>query len=225
MRIAGNFLILFSLYMLSWVFLKPTLEELKYAYNNVLGRSYVVVDDLDLEPKIQMPSKQKTSPTAGLLSGILARNTVEPLIPKDPYFSILIPKIGANENVIAEVDPGNEEEYLFALQNGVAHAAGSAFPGQNQHVYLFAHSTNTFTNVSRYNALFYLLYKLENGDEVNVYYEGVRHIYTVTGKTIVDPSEVSYLTRATESEFLTLQTCWPPGTTAQRLLIFAEPKR
>lgn len=200
--------------MISWVFLKPALEEVKYAYTYLVGKTYVVSDTV--------PVTENTEKN-GLLSQILARNTIEPLVPKDPQFSVLIPKLGANEQVISNVDAANEEEYMNALQKGVAHAAGTAFPGEGAHVYLFAHSTNTFSNVSRYNAVFYLLYKLETGDEVNVYYRGVRHIYSVVSKAVVDPSEVSYLTRQTDGEFLTLQTCWPPGTTSQRMLIFAEP--
>jgi sortase A len=68
------------------------------------------------------------------------------------------------------------------------------------------------------------LYKLENGDEVNLFHEGKRYVYEVTGSKIVDPSEVEYITRKTETEFVTLQTCWPPGTTLKRLLVFAERK-
>ena len=41
------------------------------------------------------------------------------------------------------------------------------------------------------------------------------------GSKVVDPSEVEYITRKTNTEFLTLQTCWPLGTTFKRLLIFA----
>ncbi|MEK7177733.1 MAG: sortase, partial [Patescibacteria group bacterium] len=68
---------------------------------------------------------------------------------------------------------------------------------------------------------FYLLYKLEKNDEVNIFYQGQRYVYRVIGQEIVDPSQVQYLTRKTNREFLTLQTCWPPGTTLKRLLIFA----
>lgn len=216
-RVVGNFLIVFSLYMLSWVFLKPAVEEAKYAYNQLRGKTYIVSEDASALPA------SETKPQSGLLSQILAGKTVEPLVPKDPQFSILIPKLGANERVLPNVNSADENDYLPALQKGVAHAAGTAFPGEGGHVYLFAHSTNTFSNVSRYNAVFYLLYKLENGDEINVYYRGVRHRYAVIGKQVVDPSEVTYLTRKTTAEFLTLQTCWPPGTTSQRMLIFAEP--
>ena len=63
--------------------------------------------------------------------------------------------------------------------------------------------------------------KLEPSDEVNLFYKGQRYAYRIIGKRVVDPSEVIYLTRKTNKEFLTLQTCWPPGTTLKRLLVFA----
>jgi sortase A len=142
-------------------------------------------------------------------------------VPKDPQFSIVVPKIGANAKIIANVDAAEEEVYLNALNKGVAHTLGTAFPGEGGHVFLFAHSTDYFWNVGSYNAIFYLLNKLEIKDEINIYYKGQRYVYQVIGKQVVDPSKVEYLTRKTNKEFLTLQTCWPPGTTLKRLLVFA----
>ena len=220
-RVLGNFLILFSLYMIAWVFYRPVLEEIKYSYNSFMGKRYAVSEDAQVD---QTANPQDDRPTSGVsLSDILQRNRVQPLIPADPQYSILIPKLGANAKIIPGINAANEREYLDALKLGVAQASGTGNPGEGHHIYLFAHSTNTFSNVSRYNALFYLLYKLEPGDEINLYYQGVRHKYQVTGSTIVDPSEVSYLTSTTDFETVTLQTCWPPGTTLQRMLVFAEP--
>jgi sortase A len=146
---------------------------------------------------------------------------VEILAPEDPNFDIIIPKIGANSRIISNVDVSDEQVYLDALQNGVAQAVGTDFPGEGGHIFLFAHSTDYIWNVGTYNAVFYLLYKLEPGDEVDLFYEGHRYVYKVIGKKVVEPTEVEYLTRETNKEFLTLQTCWPPGTTLQRLLVFA----
>jgi len=148
--------------------------------------------------------------------------TVEVLVPQDTDYGIVIPKIGANAKIIANVNSATESDYLKALQQGVAHAAGTAYPGESGHIFLFAHSTDYIWNVGSYNAVFYLLYKLELGDEIDLFYQGQRYVYRVTDKTIVNPSEVEYLTRKTNEELLTLQTCWPPGTTLQRLLVFAK---
>lgn len=207
MRTIGNFLVLSAIFLIVKTFWQPVGEEVRYFVDQIRGTQYVVSEEI---PK-------------GKLTDFLAGQNIKILTPVSADFSILIPKIGANAAVIANVNAAKEREYLAALKKGVAHAAGTAFPGSGGNVYLFAHSTDYFWNVGSYNAVFYLLYKLEKGDEVNVYFEGKRHIYTVEDKKIVDPHEVQYITRKTDKEILTLQTCWPPGTTLKRLLVFAKP--
>lgn len=220
MRTFGNFLIYSSLFIIAKTFYQPVAEEVKYFVDQQTQKEYVVAapqeaDVIEKEFSAAVPK--------GALAQALNVKPVEVLVPQDPDFSIVIPKIAANANVINNVNAANETEYLDALQRGVAHAAGTAFPGEGGHIFMFAHSTDYIWNVGTYNAVFYLLYKLEVGDEVNIFYKGTRHVYKVTGKQVVDPSEVEYLTRKTNSEFLTLQTCWPPGTTLKRMLVFAEP--
>jgi LPXTG-site transpeptidase (sortase) family protein len=208
LRTVGNFLIFSALFLLAKTFYPPVQQELIYAYHQWAGKKYVVATP------DQVPQK-------GSLSRLLALGKVEILNPADPQFDVVIPKIGANARVLPDVDPANEPEYLDALKKGVAHAAGTAFPGEGGHIFLFAHSTDYIWNVSTYNAVFYLLYKVEKGDEVDIFYKGQRYVYKVIDKRVVDPSEVEYITRKTDQEFLTLQTCWPPGTTLKRLLVFA----
>ena len=67
--------------------------------------------------------------------------------------------------------------------------------------------------------------ELENGDEIDVFFNGVRYIYRTVNKLVVDSSEVQYLTDQVPYEQLILQTCWPPGTTLKRLLVFARPEK
>jgi LPXTG-site transpeptidase (sortase) family protein len=69
-----------------------------------------------------------------------------------------------------------------------------------------------------------LLKDLEPGDDIVVFFEGRRYNYIVTEKKIVDPTDVSELVDSHGGPpQLILQTCWPPGTTWQRLLIIAKP--
>jgi sortase A len=209
--------------MVGKTFFEPIKAEIGYAIDKAKNRTYVFEEEVEIPPvNGSIPTTPPDLSQKGLLAKVLSNETVVKIQPVDPNFSIVIPKIGANANVIENVNPGNEEEYLEALKKGVAHAAGTMFPGMNGHIFLFAHSTDYFWNVGTYNALFYLLYKLEEGDEVNLVFQGQRIVYRVIGTKIVDPSEVEWLTRKTDTELLTLQTCWPPGTTLKRLLIFAE---
>jgi len=193
----------------------PVREEIKYFINSKLQKQYVI------ESQKSKVKSQKLEGQKGLLAKAFNFKQIEVLTPQDPNFSIIIPKIGANAKVIANVDSANDKVYLNALKQGVAQAEGTAFPGEGGHIFLFAHSTDYFWNVGTYNAIFYLLNKLEVGDEVDLFFQGERYVYRVIGKEVVDPSQVQYLTRKTNREFLTLQTCWPLGTTLKRLLVFA----
>ena len=141
----------------------------------------------------------------------------------DPYFSIHIPKIEARANVIPNIDPGNSDEYLEALKRGVAHARGTGFPGQGNSVYLFSHSTNSSLNFSEYNAVFYLLRKLETKDKIYVYFLNKKYVYEVVDIVVADANDTSWLENSGQDERLILQTCDPPGTSFKRLLVIARP--
>ncbi|NCO88354.1 hypothetical protein AUK04_02600 [Candidatus Roizmanbacteria bacterium CG2_30_33_16] len=219
LRIIGNFLILSSLFMIGKTFYQPAKEEVRYFVNQYFNKKYVVKTD-----KMTFKIDQNNNQPKGGLAKLLNVKPFEVLTPEYPEFSIVVPKIGANAKILPNIDPTDDKIYLEALKHGVAHAQGTVFPGEGGHIFLFAHSTDYIWNVSYYNAVFYLLYKLEKEDEVNIFYKGQRYVYRVTDKTVVDPSQVEYLTRKSNREFLTLQTCWPPGTTLKRLLIFAVRK-
>lgn len=137
------------------------------------------------------------------------------------YFSVVIPKINASADVVPNVDAGDKLSYEKALKEGVAHAKGTYFPGHGKNIYLFSHSTNFDFNVSRYNAVFYMLRKLEPGDSVIVYFADKRYDYVVQEKLVVPASDTHYLTDETSEEVLYLQTCDPPGTTWKRLIVKA----
>ncbi len=203
-RRVGTALIVFSILGFTLTYGPIIKTELSYRLSQILGSK----------------SEQKGS-FGEILAQMLPTDISQ--IP-DPNFSLIIPKIHASSRVVPNVDPGNEAEYMAALKQGVAHAKGTYFPGGAGTVYLFAHSTDSPLNIVRYNAVFYLLRELENGDEVMVYFTGVKHRYQVIDKKIVEPTDTTYLMpqNPLKKELLILQTCWPPGTRFKRLLIFAE---
>jgi sortase A len=138
-------------------------------------------------------------------------------------FSIIIPKINAVAPIVDDVDPYNPDIYLKALKGGVAHASGTPYPGQVGNVYLFAHSTDAFYNLAKYNAVFFLIGHLVPGDEVDIFYRNILYKYTVYDKKVVEATDITYLGTLTEGEkTLTLQTCYPPGTTIKRLVVLAK---
>lgn len=139
-------------------------------------------------------------------------------------FGMEIPELYLNEPIVFNVDPHDPKQYQDALKKGIAHAAGTELPTYPGLGYYFAHSSNPDV-VSQYNAVFYLLGKLEMSDTVNIWYEDTKYEYVVVDKQITEPEDVSFLDRSYNLPTIVLQTCWPPGTTQKRLLIFAERVR
>lgn len=151
-------------------------------------------------------------------------NPVAVITPVDDAFGIVIPKISANAPIIQNVDPYNEKEYQVALTKGIAHAKNSALPehANKGTVFLFAHSAGNFYEANRYNAIFYLLSKLEKKDPIYVFYNEKKYSYYVTETKIVDENQVQYISNNAPKEQLILMTCWPAGTSLKRLLVFAQ---
>ncbi len=168
----------------------------------------------------------------GLMPTLTPTQTPTPMLtPKVPddwlvpseEFSIYIPKLESGTEVFANVNPADPEIYQKVLKEGVAHAAGSSLPGGNKPVYLFAHSTNAEWNVVRYNAVFFLLNKLEPGDLFHLVYNNQPFTYQVFDKKVVGAKDVTYLTDYNPGrEEAILQTCWPPGTILKRLLVVGK---
>ncbi len=154
--------------------------------------------------------------------GTLANPAETSIIPVSTEYGIVIEKINANARIVAGVNPAKEKEYVKALSLGVAEALGSTPPGEPGNLYLFSHSTDAPWNIVRLNAVFYLLKELEAGDRVIVFYKNRRFDYVVFDKSIVSPNDVSYLTNRYDTPILTLQTCDPPGTLLNRLVVRAK---
>ncbi len=146
------------------------------------------------------------------------------IIPADKDFSIIIPKINANAKVIRNVNPYEPKEYQKALTLGVAHASGTATPDQSGNVFIFAHSATNWYQANQYNAVFYLLNKLEAGDSIVVYFDNIPYNYSVSEIKLVSSKDINYLSSNLNTNQLTLMTCWPPGTTLKRLVVVATKK-
>lgn len=138
-------------------------------------------------------------------------------------FYIEIPKLNVYEPVKANVNPNLTSEYEVALKDGVAHAKGSAFPGQDKLIYIFGHSTDGAWNVEAFNAVFYQIKDLELGDQIILHLGEEKFVYEVSAQNITKSSEVDFVNNLKHEDLLLLQTCWPPGTSWQRLFVSALP--
>jgi LPXTG-site transpeptidase (sortase) family protein len=153
-------------------------------------------------------------------SAVLAAETVD--YEQLPFF-IEIPSLNVYEKVQSNTNPNDAVEYQAALAEGVAHARGSAFPPEGRLVYIFGHSTDGLWNVEAYNAVFYQIKDLQIGELVILHFGEEKFTYQVTKQDIVKSSEIDFVNDARERNILLLQTCWPPGTSWQRLFVTAEP--
>lgn len=197
MKIVANILILVSIVILFLIFSPVLKEEIKYNFDQMANVRYST--EVEVEGTFEKPLK----------------------VPNTD-FSIVIPKIGAAAPIIDNVDSQDPFIYEKALKKGVAHAAGTAHPLDVGNVYLFAHSTDSFLNFNRYNAVFYLIGKLKRGDEIFIYYKGRKVKYQVEEVKVVEAQDNQYLYGNGEDKLLILQTCYPPGTAFKRLIVVAR---
>lgn len=227
-RSIGNFLVLFALYGVAATFGPALYHEVIFRIIQARGVEFrVQAQEHAIAPpeEVAMPTPTVAPREGPGFAEVLAGSKEQVLIPKDTAFSIVIPKIGASAKVISNVDPANPQEFLPRLQEGIAHAKGSVFPGMKGNTYLFAHSVDNWWNVGRYNAVFYLLKDVSVGDEIIVFFEDRRYDYVVEQTIVKDASDTNFLQQAhAADEQLILQTCWPPGTTWKRLYVIAKPK-
>jgi sortase A len=157
-----------------------------------------------------------------VFAGLLTSAPIK-IEPTNRDFSIVIERIGVNAPIVPDVSITNEDAYEEALKSGVAHAISSDYPTTSpSNVYLFAHASLNFWDLGKYATVFNLLRKLNMNDKVNIFYEGDRYIYEVVNKEVVKGWNTTSITRSVIEPVLTLQTCDPPGTTINRLVITAK---
>ena len=186
-------------------------QEISYYYNYFIGKHFKVAVVRNVSSiKPELVSKINTDPTA---------TTIKPV---DTNFGIVIEKINVNAPIVRDVPIIDTKSYLESLKLGVAHASFSGYPSeQNSNVYLFAHSSNNFWELGKYSSVFNLIYKLNIKDQVNIFYEGRRYIYEVENKLLVNDFKVDDTVYEYFGPTLTLQTCYPTGTSLYRLIVRA----
>lgn len=108
---------------------------------------------------------------------------------------------------------------LEGLKAGPGHYAGTAMPGQAGNFAVAGHRTT-------YAAPFFHLDQVREGDEVLATdRSGTRYTYRVVSTRVVAPSDTSVIgpdPLGTGAAMLTLTTCDPRFSNAERLIVFAE---
>lgn len=213
-RTVSNSLIIGSLLFIILAFGPIFNTEIGYRYRQWRGITYTLDKVSSTGQAVPKPS------TFGLLLGQPTPLHVEPI---NRGFSIVIEKLGVNAPVVKNVNMASYKDYFEALKFGVAQAAGTAIPSEeNGNSFLFAHSALDFWNFGKYAMVFTLLNKLETGDRIVVFYENKRFDYIVFKKEVVKEFDITPIKRDYGEPILTLQTCDPPGTALNRLIITAR---
>ncbi|HEY5665007.1 MAG TPA: class E sortase [Ilumatobacter sp.] len=100
------------------------------------------------------------------------------------------------------------------LDYGPGHWPGSAMPGEIGNMVVAGHRTSkhrVFRNVDQ----------LVEGDEIIVEADGREYVYLVREVVIVEPTAL-WIVDPTPTGTITLFACHPPGSTAQRIVVFAD---
>ena len=143
-----------------------------------------------------------------------ATPTVAPPPPKPDLGSgvalLEIPKINLSAVVVEGIEVPD-------LKKGPGHYPGTPLPGQQGNVVISGHRTT-------YGRPFYSLNDLTAGDPIYLTNpDGSRFTYVVSRTSIVQPTDVAVVS-ATTDDRLTLTTCNPRYSAAQRLIVVAELK-
>lgn len=213
----SNVLILLGLVFLAIAFGPLVVDETWYLLKEAKKQDYSL-EYKDLFKKKEPEEFVEDS----LFARFLSSSTVV-LKPVNTDFSLVIEKIGINVPVVANVSISDKYEYINALKNGVAHASTSPYPStESGNVYIFAHASLDFWRLGKYSRVFNLLRKVELKDKIYVFYEGKIYTYEVVNKEFLPGWDTYPVKRAVIEPTLTIQTCDPPGTTINRLVVTSK---
>lgn len=120
------------------------------------------------------------------------------------YYSISIPSLEIERATVA-IGGENLDESLIQYP-------GTALPGKRGNAVIFGHSTlPQFFDPQDYLSIFSTLPTIEKGEEVEIYYDGIKYRYVIEKKFEVEPTDIEILEQNSSGSYLTLVTCVPPG--------------
>lgn len=146
---------------------------------------------------------------------------IAPDPPSKTAVNLQIPSIAVDAPVIYDETSYDESKVQLALRRGVVHYGMTALPGQAGNVVILGHSSGQLWAPGDYKFVFTHLDKTKDNDRIILDYKGTRYIYRITGREIVEPTDMS-VAQPTKEPRLTLITCTPVGTNKYRLVITAR---
>lgn len=173
-------------------------------------------------PSIVETGDSNISPVAGLpLAKRSFSEYSEDSVDKSAFY-LRIDKIDLFKRVVLNVDPRNKTEYVDSWNYGISHGKFTSTPDKIGITYLFAHATGNKDDALNQNAWFTNMDQLVIGDEVIIYFNLKKYIYSVSEIIIVDPSATGFYTGASPVAKVRMQFCGPPtGSLSKRTLVDA----
>lgn len=136
-----------------------------------------------------------------------------------------IPKLNLQVPLIWSKDPSDFDKDLTM---GVIHYPGTALPGQTGVVYVSGHSSDYIWKKDPMSNIFAKLNFLSAGDDVFIDVYGkdgkvYNFRYQVTGSNVYKADDQAQFFDNSNTSKLNLSTCWPIGTSKDRLVVTAVP--
>ncbi len=166
----------------------------------------------------------KEEKEAGLISSVVgldmlnSENLKQKPIADPEHKQLIIPKIGVDMPIIVTGKEYNEADAYDALNRGAWLYTTTSTPEEGGNTVLAGHR---FKYIPPASNTLYSLDKIEKGDEILIYWQGREYTYRVNNHTIVPPSDLTVL-NPTPTPTLTLITCTPIFSTANRLIVTAS---
>jgi LPXTG-site transpeptidase (sortase) family protein len=141
---------------------------------------------------------------------------------KSSSFTLNIPKLHLSVPILQNIDPTATAAYQQALTQGVAHAKGSALPGEGNTL-IFGHSSDYLFNKNPYGRVFASLTDLEAGDTFSITTGDTELNYVVREVNVISATDWSFFNEVyTNTQHAFLVTCWPLFTDLNRLIVVGE---
>jgi sortase A len=199
-RVAGFGLLAIGLLLIAEAAVTVVWQE-PFTALSTRGEQHRLAAQLDRVTPVQAPANRLP-----VLANSLERHTSEGA----PLGRIVIPRIGAKFVFVKGTSTAD-------LEKGPGQYTDTALPGARGTVGIAGHRTT-------YLAPFRHIDDLEAGDRVELHMPYGNFAYTVAGKKIVSPGDVSVL-RHRSGDWLVLTACHPLYSAAQRIVVSARLSR
>jgi len=197
--------VIFCIILASYLLFLPFYPLLKYQWLKFQPRVNVVNVQLESDQEAARKADRKEDNLSGRLPEADISVSADRLI---------IPKIGVNAPII---ESDNEE---YGLARGVWRVPDSSTPARGGNTVITGHRFKYFPPN---NLTFYLLDKLSANDEFFLYWHGQTYAYRILETKIVPASDRSIL-KPSAQPIVTLFTCHPLYSTANRLVVIGRLK-